>query len=105
MKEEWKEIEGTKGEFFRGVTSGKVRHKSQMWKNQVFEDDWMDIPEYEGLYRVTFRNNRPIVFSIKRDKLLDGSAGTYNLSKNGLETSFTECQLFNYVTYYGKQKK
>ena len=64
----------------------------------MFEDDWMDIPEYEGLYRVTFLNNRPIAFSIKRDKLLDGSAGIYNLSKNGIETSFTERQLFNYVT-------
>ena len=98
MKEDWKEIAGTKGEFFRGVISGKVRHKSQMWKNQVFNDDWNDIPGFEGLYRYTLCNDRPIVFSIKRDNLLDASNGKYNLSKNGLETQFTESQLVDFVT-------
>lgn len=98
MKEKWNEIPGTHGEFFRGETSGKVRHKSQLWKNQVFEDDWFDVPGYEGLYRYTLSNGRPIIFAIKRDELLDVTRGRYTLSKNGEKEQFTEAQFINFVT-------
>ena len=98
MKEKWTVIPGTKGEFFRGEESGRVRHKSQMWKTQVFEDDWFDVPEYEGLYRYTMFNGRPIVFSVKRDELLDVSAGFYALSKSSDIRQFTERQFIEFVT-------
>lgn len=95
MKEEWKEILGTKGEFYRGSITGRVRHKSELWKEEIWNDDWMDVPGYEGLYRMCVYMNHPIIFSIKRDAVLNVLRKKYVLYKNGEKRQFTEKQIMN----------
>lgn len=97
MKEKWEEIQGTKREFLRGNESGKVRHKSQMWKEQIWDDGWIDVPDFSGLYRMCVFDNHTLVFSIKRDKLLDiincFGAIQYILWNGNKKKAFTEKQL------------
>lgn len=95
MKEEWKEIPGTKGEFYRGSITDRVRHKSELWKEEIWNDDWMDVPGYEGLYRMCVYMNHPIIFSIKRDTVLNVLRKKYVLYKNGEKRQFTEKQIMN----------
>lgn len=95
MKEKWTEISETKGEFFRGEKSGRVRHKSELWKEEIWNDDWKDVPGYEDLYRMCVFLDHPIIFSIKRDAVLDVTQGAYTLSKDGIRKRYTERQILD----------
>ena len=95
MKEKWTVIPGTKGDFYRSSITGKVRHRTELWKEEIWNEDWMDIPGYEGLYRMCKYLGHPIIFSIKRDAVLDVTQGAYTLSKDGIKKRYTERQILD----------
>jgi hypothetical protein len=95
VKEKWTKIPGTKGEFFRCSATNRVRHKSELWKEEIWNDDWKDVPGYEGLYRMCVFLDHPIIFSIKRDVILDVAQGAYTLSKDGIRKRYTVRQILD----------